>query len=178
MTKAAILDTSVQKTHEWLHEIGSELGFDNERAAYAALRATLHAVRDRLPAELVAHFGAELPTFIRGIYYEGWHPSAVTLKAAHKTDFCEFVREKLEGHDELQHVDQVVQSSSARSRPSDRTRTDRPCRRCPPREGASALAGCPLGQKPCGDVILGCPEKHQWSALSRQSTAPALRSKA
>jgi uncharacterized protein (DUF2267 family) len=110
MTKAAILDTSVKKTHEWLHEIGSELGFDNERAAYAALRATLHAVRDRLPAELVAHFGAELPTFIRGIYYEGWHPSVSTLKAAHKTDFCESVREKLEGHDELQHVDQVVRA--------------------------------------------------------------------
>lgn len=110
MTKAAILDTSVQKTHEWLHEIGSELGFDNERAAYAALRATLHAVRDRLPAELVAHFGAELPTFIRGIYYEGWHPSVSTLKAAHKTDFCKSVREKLEGHDELQHVDQVVRA--------------------------------------------------------------------
>ena len=110
MAKAAILDTSVQRTHEWLHEIGAELGVDNERAAYAALRATLHAVRDRLPAELVAHFGAELPTFIRGIYYEGWHPSAVTLKAAHKTDFCESVREKLEGHDELQHVDQVVRA--------------------------------------------------------------------
>ena len=110
MAKAAILDTSVQKTHEWLHEIGAELGFDNERAAYAALRATLHAVRDRLPAELVAHFGAELPTFIRGIYYEGWHPSVSTLKAAHKTDFCESVCEKLEGHDELQHVDQVVRA--------------------------------------------------------------------
>ena len=110
MPKAAILDTSVQKTHEWLHEIEAELGFDNERAAYAALRATLHAVRDRLPAELVAHFGAELPTFIRGVYYEGWHPSASTLKAAHKTDFCEFVHENLEGHDELQHIDQVVRA--------------------------------------------------------------------
>ena len=110
MAKAAILDTSVQRTHEWLHEIGAELGFDNERAAYAALRATLHAVRDRLPVELVAHFGAELPTFIRGVYYEGWHPSAATLKAAHKTDFCESVREQLVGHGELQHVDQVARA--------------------------------------------------------------------
>jgi hypothetical protein len=50
MTKAAVLDTSLQRTHEWLHEIGREIGFDNEPAAYAALRATLHAVRDRLPA--------------------------------------------------------------------------------------------------------------------------------
>ena len=59
MTKAAVLDTSLQRTHEWLHEVGRELGSHNERAAYAALRATLHAMRDRLPVELVAHLGAE-----------------------------------------------------------------------------------------------------------------------
>lgn len=58
MTKVAVLDTSLQRTHEWLHEISEALGFDNERAAYAALRATLHVVRDRLPVELVAHLGA------------------------------------------------------------------------------------------------------------------------
>jgi uncharacterized protein (DUF2267 family) len=110
MTKAAVLDTSLQKTHEWLHEIGRELGFDNERAAYAALRATLHAVRDRLPVELVAHLGAELPMLIRGIYYDGWHPSAAKLKAAHEEDFRESMRRELRGHDELQHVDAVART--------------------------------------------------------------------
>src|ERR1044071_3842268 len=59
MAKAAVLDSAMQKTHEWLKQVGDELGFDNEHAAYAALRATLHALRDRLPLELVAHFGAE-----------------------------------------------------------------------------------------------------------------------
>jgi uncharacterized protein (DUF2267 family) len=110
MTKAAVLDTSLQKTHEWLHEIGRELGFDNERAAYAALRATLHAVRDRLPTELVAHLGAELPMLVRGIYYDGWHPSAVKLKAAHDEDFLDAMRRELRGHDELQHVEQVART--------------------------------------------------------------------
>jgi uncharacterized protein (DUF2267 family) len=110
MTKAAVLDTSLQKTHEWLHEIGRELGFDNERAAYAALRATLHAVRDRLPTELVAHLGAELPMLVRGIYYDGWHPSAVKLKAAHDEDFLDAIRRKLRGHDELQHVGQAART--------------------------------------------------------------------
>ena len=110
MTSAAIIATSVQKTHEWLSDIGDELHIDNERAAYAALRATLHAVRDRLPVELVAHFGAELPSLIRGIYYDGWHPSAASLKAAHAEDFCESIRRELKGHDELQHVDQVARA--------------------------------------------------------------------
>lgn len=110
MTKAAVLDTSLQRTHEWLHEIGRGLGFDNERAAYAALRATLHAVRDRLPVELVAHLGAELPMLVRGIYYDGWHPSAAKLKAAHAEDFCESMRRELTGHDELQHVETVART--------------------------------------------------------------------
>ena len=110
MTKAAVLDTSLQRTHEWLHEIGRELGFDNERAAYAALRATLHAIRDRLPTELVAHLGAELPMLVRGIYYDGWHPSAAKLKAAHAEDFCESMRQELHGHDELQHVETVART--------------------------------------------------------------------
>jgi len=108
MTKAAVLDTSLQRTHEWLHEVGRELGFDNERAAYAALRATLHAVRDRLPVELVAHFGAELPMLIRGIYYDGWHPSAAKLKAAHAEDFLDSMRRELKGHDELLQVERVT----------------------------------------------------------------------
>ncbi|HVB81575.1 MAG TPA: DUF2267 domain-containing protein [Candidatus Binataceae bacterium] len=110
MTKAVVLDTSLQKTHEWLHAIGRELGFDNERASYAALRATLHAVRDRLPVELVAHLGAELPILVRGIYYDGWHPSAARLKAAHAEDFCESMRRELTGHDELQPIETVART--------------------------------------------------------------------
>ena len=108
MTKAAVLETSLQRTHEWLHEIGQELGFDNERAAYAALRATLHAVRDRLPAELIAHLGAELPMLVRGIYYDGWHPSAARLKAAHDEDFFDSIGAELLGHDELEDVEAVA----------------------------------------------------------------------
>jgi len=108
MTHAAILDTSIQHAHEWLHDIGRALGFESEHAAYAALRATLHAVRDRLPVELVAHFGAGLPTMIRGIYYDGWHPSATRLRAAHDEDFVVSVRGELHGHRELQNVEQVA----------------------------------------------------------------------
>ncbi|HWB49107.1 MAG TPA: DUF2267 domain-containing protein [Stellaceae bacterium] len=108
MNSAPILDTSVQRAHEWLHDIGRNLGFDNEHAAQAALRVTLHALRDRLPVELVAHFGAGLPTMIRGIYYDGWHPSAARLREAHGADFGESMRRELHGHRELQNTEQVA----------------------------------------------------------------------
>ncbi len=41
--------------------------------AYSALRAVLHALRDRLTAQQATHLGAQLPLLVRGIYYEGWH---------------------------------------------------------------------------------------------------------
>jgi uncharacterized protein (DUF2267 family) len=110
MTKATVLETSLQRTYEWLRDVEDELHSKNEHAAYAALRATLHAVRDRLPVELVAHLGAELPILVRGIYYDGWHPSAARLKAAHSIDFCDSIRDELRRHNELQHVDQVARA--------------------------------------------------------------------
>jgi len=108
MSKATVLETSLHLTHEWLRDVEQELQFDSEQASYAAPRATLHAVRDRLPVELVAHFGAELPMLIRGMYYEGWHPSSARLKEAHATDFYDSVRRELRGHEELQNIDQVT----------------------------------------------------------------------
>ena len=44
-------DTTIQKTNEWLRDIANELGDDNRRHAYLALRGTLHAVRDFLPLD-------------------------------------------------------------------------------------------------------------------------------
>jgi uncharacterized protein (DUF2267 family) len=41
------------------------------------LRAWLHTLRDRLTVEASAHFAAQLPDLIRGIFYAGWNPSAV-----------------------------------------------------------------------------------------------------
>ena len=108
MSNAPILDTAIQRAHEWLHDIGRGLGFDNEHAAYAALRATLHALRDRLPVELVAHFGAGFPIMIRGIYYDGWQPSATRLREAHVEDFCESMHRELQAHHELQNTEQVA----------------------------------------------------------------------
>ena len=72
-----ILDRSVEKTHIWLNELAAELGTDDRKYACRVLRAVLHAVRDRLTVDETAHLAAQLPELIRGIYYEGWKPSAV-----------------------------------------------------------------------------------------------------
>jgi uncharacterized protein (DUF2267 family) len=71
----AAVERTVHVTNTWLNELAEILGGD-ETAAYRALRAGLHALRDRLAVEDAARLAAELPTFVRGIFYEGWTPGA------------------------------------------------------------------------------------------------------
>ena len=71
MPRVAALAHSMQKTEQWL----AELGCSDSHHAYVALRATLYALRDRLTVDEAADLAAQLPLVVRGIYYEGWDPS-------------------------------------------------------------------------------------------------------
>ncbi len=75
----SIIEHSVEKTHIWLNEIAEELGDQDHQYAYRALRAVLHTLRDRLTVNVAAKLAAQLPTLIRGIYYEEWDPSRTPL---------------------------------------------------------------------------------------------------
>jgi uncharacterized protein (DUF2267 family) len=82
-----VFDTTVQKTNNWLNEIMAEAGHLDRQAAYRALRATLHALRDRLTIDETAQLSAQLPMLVRGIYYEGWDPHLRPPKERHKEQF-------------------------------------------------------------------------------------------
>jgi len=75
----SIIEHSVEKAHIWLKETARELGVDDRQYAYRALRAVLHTLRDRLPVDVAAKLAAQLPTLIRGVYYEDWDPSRTPL---------------------------------------------------------------------------------------------------
>lgn len=74
--------TTVDKTNRVLKDIEDAYDWPKERRnqSYAALRAVLHALRDRLTVEEAAQLAAELPILIRGIYYDGWDPSRMPVK--------------------------------------------------------------------------------------------------
>jgi uncharacterized protein (DUF2267 family) len=74
MSKLEILGRSNQTTHIWVKQASDELKWKDERRAFLALRTVLHALRDRLTIEEAVHLGAQLPTLIRGSYYDGWRP--------------------------------------------------------------------------------------------------------
>jgi len=70
-----VIDRSVEKTHIWLSDLAEELGSEDRHYAYRVLRAFLQALRDHLPADEAASLAAQLPIFLRGVFYEGWNPS-------------------------------------------------------------------------------------------------------
>ena len=86
-----IIEHSVEKAHIWLKEIADELGVEDRQYAYRALRAVLHTLRDRLTVDVAAKLAAQLPTLIRGIYYEDWDPSRTPLPIHHVEAFLDHV---------------------------------------------------------------------------------------
>ncbi len=86
---------TVQKTNEWLNELRSDLGWDDQHKAYAALKAVLHALRDRLTVEEAVELGAQLPMLVRGFYYEGWRPAGKPRKERHLEEFLSHVEGEL-----------------------------------------------------------------------------------
>jgi uncharacterized protein (DUF2267 family) len=88
-TGLEVFDTTLQKTNSWLKDLMEVLGWPDRHKAYLALRATLHALRDRLTVEEVAQLGAQLPMLIRGFYYEGWDPTNKPLRVRHREQFLE-----------------------------------------------------------------------------------------
>jgi uncharacterized protein (DUF2267 family) len=90
----SVIQHSVEKTHIWLGEIAEELGDEDRHYAYRALRAVLHALRDRLTVDVAAKLAAQLPTLIRGVYYEDWDPSRTPLAIHDVGAFLDHVAEE------------------------------------------------------------------------------------
>lgn len=74
-TVPPVLQRSLASANAWIDEVAEELGTDNRRDAYRALRGFLHVLRDRLTVDETAQLAAQLPVLVRGIFYEGWDPS-------------------------------------------------------------------------------------------------------
>jgi uncharacterized protein (DUF2267 family) len=70
-----IIDRSVEKAHIWINDVAQELGTEDSHQAYRVLRSFLHALRDHLSVDEAAQLAAQLPIFVRGVFYEGWDPS-------------------------------------------------------------------------------------------------------
>jgi uncharacterized protein (DUF2267 family) len=89
-----VFDHTVQKSNLWLKALSDWL-FAKRHETYLALRAVLHVLRDRIGRDNAIHLGAQLPTLMRGIYYEGWTADASGTKERQKEDFLLHIRSEL-----------------------------------------------------------------------------------
>lgn len=78
-TRVVAMDRTVRTTQDWVADVADRFGTDDE-FAYRITRAWLHVVRDELPVAEAAQFAAQLPTLLRGAFYDGWRLSAVPLR--------------------------------------------------------------------------------------------------
>lgn len=78
-TRADIFEPAIHTAEDWLASVARQFDTDDKRFAYRALRAWLHGIRDELPVHGCAHFAAQLPELLRGLYYDGWAPSRVPM---------------------------------------------------------------------------------------------------
>jgi uncharacterized protein (DUF2267 family) len=92
-TGLKVFDTTIQTTNIWLDDVMRELGWNDRHKAYHALRSVLHTLRDRLSVDEAAQLSAQLPLLVRGVFFEGWHPSHKPLKERHWDQFVAHVSE-------------------------------------------------------------------------------------
>jgi uncharacterized protein (DUF2267 family) len=78
MRHLAELQGAVRATEEWIDDLQQRLGWHDRDRVYSALLATMHALRDVLAQKEAVYVGAQLPDLLRGLYYDGWHPSGRT----------------------------------------------------------------------------------------------------
>jgi uncharacterized protein (DUF2267 family) len=82
------LENATRLATEWVRDVADVFDTDDTPFAYRVLRAWLHALRDRLTVPTAAHFGAQLPELLRGVFYEGWNPSRVPVRLS-ATEYAE-----------------------------------------------------------------------------------------
>lgn len=93
-TGLEVFDKTIQTTNVWLDEMMENLPHDKQ-VAWHALGAVLRTIRDRVPINLAAHLGAQLPLLVRGIYYDQWQPGKGVQNWRTADEFLAHIAEQL-----------------------------------------------------------------------------------
>ena len=95
-TALEVFDRTIHKTNIWLKDLMEILGCTDRQGAYTSLRATLHALRDRLTIEETAQVAAQLPMLIRGLFRR---LGSVRVKERHRNEFLARIERELERYE-------------------------------------------------------------------------------
>lgn len=95
-----LVEKTTHETYEWLADVARETGLEDRHYAFQALRGVLQAVRDEITADQSGHLSAQLPTLIRGLYFENWDPSRAPATDRSAELFIDHVRPHFIGYGE------------------------------------------------------------------------------
>lgn len=101
MSGLTMFNRASEQALEWVRELQQEMKFPNEQSAYAALRAVLHTLRDCLTVQEAAELSSQMPTLIRGIYFEGWNPARTPQRLHGPEEFAQKVMQAIGKHPEV-----------------------------------------------------------------------------
>ncbi|SCK43678.1 DUF2267 domain-containing protein [Streptomyces sp. WMMB 322] len=107
-TRSLDFEHAIHSANIWLKDVSDALGTEDRHLAHRVLRTWLHTLRDRLTVDGAAHFAAQLPELLRGVYYDGWDPSVVPVKYDRAAYVDRFVREAKVGTDDVPHMAPAV----------------------------------------------------------------------
>lgn len=96
-THIELFDKTVEESYGWLQDVVRETGLD-QQYALTALSGILHALRDEITADQSGHAAAQMPTLIRGLYFQGWDPSRAAAMDHDREQFIERVRSYFSGY--------------------------------------------------------------------------------
>lgn len=102
-TGLEVFDKTLQTANIWLGEMMERLDCDRQ-SAWRALSVVLQRLRDRLPLDLAAHLGAQLPLIVRGVYYDQFSPG----RAADTGAPADLIAAVAEGLDAIDAEDAVM----------------------------------------------------------------------
>lgn len=109
MTDIREFDTAAHAAEKWVDDLTQRLGWRDREKVYSALVATLHALRDCLPAHEAVFLGDHLTVLLRGLYYEGWRLAKYSSLRS-RDAFLERIREGVHRDPgiDAEHVARVV----------------------------------------------------------------------
>ena len=103
-------DRTLEKTHQFINDVAHRLNIEDKQIAFIGVKAVLHALRDRIPADEAVQLGSQLPVLLAGFYYQGWKPAATPTKERSKNEFLAKIRDNLPEKDYPTEIETLARS--------------------------------------------------------------------
>jgi len=98
--------------NHFVNEVAETLGCERAKAARLT-QVVLHALRDRMPVHEAIHAAQGLPMALKAIFVDQYDPGRAPVVIRSKTEFLDFIWNKLTNPDEFKSRDEIAEGFRA-----------------------------------------------------------------